>query len=207
MAASTQDATDLDSRGGARASYPPPYPDPTALTTEALRRDVQNLKDLLHAEMAGQRQLSQQRFEAIAEQFALVERVRVEQKRDSEVSIAAALTSAKEVVVAQTAASQLSIGKSETAFLKSLDQLSATFTTAIDSLRREILDNKDRVGEVDRRLSSRLDTGEGRDTGAESSRSVTRQQGQLTAQWAAVFVAVVLGAGAILAAILEAAHH
>jgi flagellar capping protein FliD len=81
------------------------------------------------------------------------------------VSIAAALTSQKEAVAEQTAASQLSIGKSETATLKSLDQLGATFATAIDSLRREITDNKDRIAEVDRRLSSRLDTGEGHSSG------------------------------------------
>jgi serine/threonine protein kinase HipA of HipAB toxin-antitoxin module len=107
--------------GGSR-----PIPDPTVLTTQALRREIEGLKELLIEKIKGEHDLMVEKFEA-------VERLRVEQKRDTQSAVDAALSAAKEAVA-----------KSETAVGKQLEQQQATSNTAIGDLRRAHEELRDR---------------------------------------------------------------
>ena len=84
----------------------------------------------------------------VALQFDLVERQRVEQKKDTKDAVDAALTAQKEAVREQTAASDRAIAKSEAATTKLLEQLSQTFATSADAQRRVTDELKERIGEV-----------------------------------------------------------
>jgi hypothetical protein len=125
-----------------------PIPDPTTLTTEAVNaarqhtdREIRHLREL------------------VDNQFALIERQRVEQKQDTKAAVDAALAAAKEAVKEQTAASQLSTNKSETSFTEQLKQQNVTFSTANAGLMREIGDVKERVGKVENLRQGGQDTG------------------------------------------------
>jgi hypothetical protein len=88
--------------------------------------------------------------ETVKLQFELVERQRVEQKKDTKDAVDAALTAQKEAVKEQTTASERAIAKSETSTTKQLEQQQETVSTAIDALRRSIDEVKERIVEVDR---------------------------------------------------------
>lgn len=107
-----------------------PIPDPTVLTTQALYREVGALKELLESRVQGLDRLFEEKFEAL-------ERSRVEQKKDTQTAIDAALLAQKEAVA-----------KSETATGKQLEQQQTASITAIGDLRRSIDDLKERIGEV-----------------------------------------------------------
>jgi hypothetical protein len=123
-----------------------PVPDPTILTTAALRREIEGLKELLEQRIEGIR-------DAFEQKFQLVERQRVEQKTDTKDALDAALQAAKDAVSLQTEASDKAIAKSENATNKALDQLATTFTTAVDALRREIGEVKERTSGIDLKVS------------------------------------------------------
>jgi len=169
-----------------------PVPDPTALTSAALYREVSSLRELIEQRIDGVmaldrerdlrveamftagsnrrkalqvefgtqlkalRELEEEKFRRVEQQFELVERQRVEQKKDTKDAVDAALTAQKEAVKEQTTASATAIGKSESATNKALEQLGANFNTAVDSLRRTIDEVKERVSEVDRNLRDAL---------------------------------------------------
>ncbi len=122
-----------------------PIPDPTVLTTAQIQREVKTLQTLLKAEHAAIINVTDEKFKAVSQEFAAIERQRVEQKKDTKDAVDAALSAAKEAVKEQTLASSQSIGKSEAATAAALAQLSTTFTTAFDGLRRSIDDLKERV--------------------------------------------------------------
>lgn len=125
-----------------------PVPDPTSLTTEALHREVSQLRELLETFVQGENKVTGERFASITTQLNLIERQRVEQKMDTKQAVDAALAAAKEAVKEQTTASERAIAKSETATTKSIDQLGDKFDTAVDGLRREIGDLKERISKV-----------------------------------------------------------
>jgi len=130
-----------------------PVPDPTVLTTEALTREVSALKALLELRIeseSGARESADTFVQAgIERELQLIERQRVEQKKDTKDAVDAALAAAKEAVKEQTMASGLSIAKSENATNEQLKQLGTTFTTAISGVDRTINDWKDRVNKVE----------------------------------------------------------
>jgi len=139
-----------------------PVPDPTYLTTAQLLREVEAAKELLSSGHEATQQLLElsiedlkevldEKFEKVEQQFELVERQRVEQKKDTKDAVDAALTAQKEAVREQTAASERAIAKSEAATSKQLDQLSVTFTTEASSLRREMGEQKERLTTIEQR--------------------------------------------------------
>ena len=158
----------------ARYPLPPwvPTPDPTVLTTQALFREIGTLREYLEQMVAAERSSRASAAAEAAEQtraldrllserilgldtkveqkFDLVERQRVEQKKDTKDAVDAALTAQKEAVREQTIASERAIAKSETATNKTLEQQQQAATTAVESLRRSIDENKERIVEVDR---------------------------------------------------------
>lgn len=140
-----------------------PVPDPTFLTTQNLRREVQGLQELIALRIEGLSSIMEEKFRAVDQQLALVERGRVEQKEDTKAAVDAAFTAQKEAVKEQTTAFATATGKSETAIFKAVDQLSEMFASSVEALRRaidevkerftrELSEMKDRVSEVDRNL-------------------------------------------------------
>lgn len=136
-------------REAGQAPNPPPTIDPTTLTTQALTREIAGVRELIENKISSLDAVTNKEFEKVETQFQLIERQRVEQKSDTEKAVQAALSAAKEAVKEQTTASEKSISKSETATNELLKQLSSTFTTAIDSLRREIGEVKDRITAIE----------------------------------------------------------
>lgn len=136
----------------------PPVPDPTELTTEQMLREVKNAVDLVHSEMQGLKSTIAEQFNSVGTQFALIERQRVEQKKDTKDAVDAALAAAKEAVKEQTTASDRSITKSETAMSEQLKQLNATFTAAIGGATDKISD-----------LQRRIDRGDGQSAGVSTA--------------------------------------
>jgi hypothetical protein len=130
-------------------SGPLPTPDPTPLTTEQLLREIDRLEKLMESAVGGLRDVVNEQFESVDKQFQLVERQRVEQKRDTEVGVAAALSAAKEAVKEQTTASGLSITKSETATNEQMKQINVTFTTAINAVTAAVNDLKEQVVRIE----------------------------------------------------------
>lgn len=144
-----------------------PIPDPTVLTTEALNREISLVReyiersltsmrtsfeagrdamhDLLDAKIDSSVALEDEKFRKVSREFELLERQREEQKGDTQKAVDAALTAQKEAVKEQTIASERAAGNQWSAMMKQMDQISATFNAAIDSIRRAIDDNKDRI--------------------------------------------------------------
>jgi chromosome segregation ATPase len=155
-----------------------PIPDPTALTTAALYREVDQLKTLIEQRIAALKESVDSADDAIRNeiqtaieartvldeevqkrtdlQFRLVEQQRVEQKKDTKDAVDAALTAQKEAVKEQTTASERAIAKSETATNKQLEELGKRFETAFDTLRRLTDDVKERISDVDRNLRTAI---------------------------------------------------
>ncbi len=126
-----------------------PLVDPTVLTTEQLLREIARLERLMETQISGLRDLIGEKFISVETQFALIERQRVEQKKDTKDAVDAALAAAKEAVKEQTTASDRSITKSETATSEQLKQLLATFTTATSGITDNISDVKERISRIE----------------------------------------------------------
>lgn len=141
--------------------------DPTALTTAQLFREIELIsaqlddakstaahellmtKELLENEQRARNHISTEKFKSIETQLSMIEKQRVEQKSDTKAAVDAALIAQKEAVQEQTIASGLSIAKSEAATAKQLEQLSTTFTTAIQGVTVPLNDLKERVGTME----------------------------------------------------------
>jgi ABC-type Fe2+-enterobactin transport system substrate-binding protein len=127
-------------------------PDPTLLTTQALLREIDGLKELLQSQLEALGAKWHEKFEAILKQLDMVEAQRIEQKQDTKTAVDAALQAQKEAVREQTTASERAIAKSETATTKQLEQLGTTLKTVEDGLRRDINGVKDRVTTIESKL-------------------------------------------------------
>ena len=171
-----------------RSSAPPPWPDPSFQTTEALRRDLTALRDELHAEMEGDRKLLASQFKHVDGRFSVIESQRIEQKKDTKDAVDAALTAQKEAN-----------GKSELSTKEQLKALADTFGTSIQGIGKQIDDVKDRVVET----NSRLDQGQGQITGATEYRTDSRASSMALGQMAAWILAAAMSATAILIAVLK----
>lgn len=126
-----------------------PVPDPTILSTEALQREIKQLRELLESQIRAQKDICDEKFLSVGDKLALGERQRVEQKSDTEKAIQAALTAQKEAVAAQAASFAESVAKSETATARQLEQMQTTFKTEISNIATNQSDLKDRVGKIE----------------------------------------------------------
>src|SRR5579864_2663081 len=144
-----------------------PVPDPTVLTTAASARLEEMMRTLISTEIMHQTTLFDEKLDGvrmqlaermtgstkqfgeklakIEAQFEMLSARTAEQKKDTKDALDAALAAQKEAVAAQTASSEKSITKSETATterIKGVETLLATSTKATDD---KITDLKDRV--------------------------------------------------------------
>lgn len=122
-----------------------PVPDPTKLTTEAVNAATGILKELFDSKLDGLLDLIEEKFASVEDKLALGEKLRVEQKADTEKAIQAALLAQKEAVAAQAASFAESVDKSEKATAKQLDQMASTSKVEIQSVANSLGELKDRV--------------------------------------------------------------
>lgn len=154
-----------------------PDPDPTILTTQALMREIEAVKELLKDQDVNHKQMlkdkvdarhteqlalmdllqskidslnavTNEKFESTDREFALVERQRIELKNDTKGAVDAALIAQKEAVKEQTIASDKSIAKTETNTDKRLEEQAKTTASDIGALRTVVSDLKDQVIEL-----------------------------------------------------------
>ncbi len=126
-----------------------PPSDPSELTTAQILREASILRELLEANATGANSLVEQKFAAVDRQFELVERMRVEQKKDTKDAVDAALTAQKEAVKEQTTAFGLATAKSEMAMTEQLKGLTTNYNARIDGLTNAHNDTKDRVSRIE----------------------------------------------------------
>lgn len=126
-----------------------PDPDPTDLTTQALRREIELLREEIKLRWALGDKLLDEKMAHVSEKFEMLERYRQEAKDDSRKEVEAALTAQKESVREQTLASDRAINKSEDAINKQLGDLKTSFHQEITNLRRDLDETKKRITSVE----------------------------------------------------------
>jgi hypothetical protein len=143
-------------------------------------RQVLALRELVTSQMEGMRGVAAEKFLAIDTRF--VERdVRTEQSaQESRMSQDAALAAAKEAVSEQNKANAQAIAKSELATQKQIDAMNQLMINSNRSL-------EDKIAE----LKTRLDRGEGRDTGSTQIRTEKRLDTGSALQAIAVLATIV----------------
>ena len=126
-----------------------PVPDPTVLTTEALAREINSVRERLASEVAHVKENSAIKFMAIEQSFADVANRTAEQKTDTKDALDAALAAQKEAVSLQTEASDKAIAKSEAATSKQIDSLTVLQNKAGEDTADKINDLKARLDKLE----------------------------------------------------------
>jgi hypothetical protein len=126
-----------------------PVPDPTTLTTQALYREIAQLREFISAGIDGDNKQTVERFAKVDQQFELIERTRVELRIADQTALAAALAAQKESAREQAVAFERATAKAEAATTKQLEQLTINFTTATAGQTAIINDMKDRIGRIE----------------------------------------------------------
>jgi hypothetical protein len=127
-----------------------PIPDPTILTTEQLRRELFNLRELVESRLQSQSDITLERFARIDTVFIETEKRSQALRVADSLALAAALQAAKEAVSEQNRSNGLAISKSEASFIEALKQQQTLFQTEIKSANDKVA-----------LITSRLDKGEG----------------------------------------------
>lgn len=109
-----------------------------------VEKSVGGLQSLMENKIFYENKLSTLQFGFIEKQFAWLEVLRVEQKRDTATAVDAALKAAKEAVAEQNTSNVLAINKSEAATSKSIDELARLVNTGMGNLNDKISEVKDR---------------------------------------------------------------
>ena len=183
-----------------------PDPDPTLLTTENLRREIANLKELIETRFAANddsrdalhdlilakievlESVTAQRFASIETQFSERDKRTEQLSLADKTAIAAALQAQKEAAGAQNESNAASVTKQEAAFTKLLDQNQTLFHTAMSALTTQLNDVK-----------SRLDKGEGKSSGIGSIGAV--------AVGVAFIISTLVSVAALILALTHATPH
>ena len=115
-----------------------PIPDPTALTTEQLRRELLNLRELLESQLKNQTDVAEGQFARIDTLFVEGEKRSQALRVADSLALAAALQAAKEAVGEQNRSNGLAISKSEASFIEALKQQQTLFQTEIKAANDKI---------------------------------------------------------------------
>lgn len=154
-----------------------PAPDPSTLTTEALRREITMLHELLLTSLTAHQEITLERFRGIEVQFNERDKRTDQTARDSKVAVDAAFSAAKEAVAEQNKSSALAIAKSEAGTTKQIDQMQALIGAVSKALEDKINDVKERVAR-----------GDGRDVGSTSTLGYLMGVGSLVLAAASVIL-------------------
>ena len=183
-----------------------PVPDPTALTTQALQREIAALKESILADLAGTRDLVTRLTKQVDDVPARVDE-KVAHLRDlhdekfssvdkqfvqRDVAVAAALQAAEKAVGAQNTSNTLAISKSEATTAKQIDELGKLVATMSGTLDGKISDVKERVGAI-----------ENKGLGSQENRAVTTTTNTQTTS----IVSLLIGAAGVAIAILTIILH
>ena len=133
-----------------------PVPDPTVLTTEASKRLEDMLRNLIRTEIAHQNDLFGEKVNGINQAFSeklmrvearfdMLEKRTAEQKKDTKDALDAALAAQKEAVASQTASSEKSITKSETATIERIKAVETLLSASTRASDDKIDDLKSRI--------------------------------------------------------------
>lgn len=122
-----------------------PVPDPTLLTTEQLLREVTNLRTQMLAEDAHHSEVVGEKIEALWNELRSLSDRTAEQKKDTKDALDAALAAQKEAVASQTASSEKSITKSETATTERIKGVETLLQTSNKSADDKIDGLKERI--------------------------------------------------------------
>lgn len=136
-----------------------PVPDPTELTTEALRQAVSEMKELLGLSVLHESALRIKDIEALQRELALVDKQRIEGKAADTASLAAALSAAKEAVKENNLSFEKAIFKTETATNDQIKGIVTTFNTTIESVNNTISDVKDRINRLEQSVATHAAAG------------------------------------------------
>lgn len=149
-----------------------PIPDPTLLTTAALKLSIDNLKELtfsriesltllIETKIAAVNTLKEEKFKELRERLDMVERYRIEAKSDDAKALETAMTAQRELFLQKNVCNEEANAKSE-----------ASFTKQIEAIRKEGTIERDALsGRIDA-LKERID----RDRGKEDHEGQARQQ-------------------------------
>jgi hypothetical protein len=111
-----------------------PVPDPTVLTTEALIREINHLRELMETQIEGLGDACEAKFSYIERRFA-----------DRDLLVDAAFQSSREAVAAALAASKEAVAKSEDTFNKQIAEIRRTAEATSKGQEKEVAGVKDRV--------------------------------------------------------------
>jgi hypothetical protein len=131
-----------------------PVPDPTALTTEALKLSIANLKELMEAKLASNEKATASDFKELHVRLCLIEKQRLELKADSTKALEAALVAQERLFDQKNKCNEEAAAKAE-----------AAFTKQIESLRSEAQIAREGLSERINGVKERIDRGEGRGAG------------------------------------------
>jgi hypothetical protein len=158
-----------------------PVPDPTILTTEASKRLEEMLRNLIKTEiehmgnlfdekligtssqlaerMTGTTKTFSEKLSRIEAQFEMLSERTAEQKKDTKDALDAALAAQKEAVAAQTASSEKSITKSETATIERIKAVETLLSTSTKASDDKIDDLKVRIVAMEATKRGSAETG------------------------------------------------
>jgi hypothetical protein len=179
---------------------------------KSVDRLIDNLQQRLDERFNGQNELRLTERDALKEQFAALQAMLTERSLAQKEAVTAALTAADRAVQAALISAEKAVNKAEDAagerfkavneFRQTLTDQAATFLTRAeyDAAHKAVDDrinaNADRVAALELRLTSRLDRGEGSDSGAATTR--TEQRLNLSQVIAAVAVLVAIASVIVL---------
>jgi cation transport regulator ChaB len=202
-----------------------PVPDPTALTTQQLRREILSLRELLEVRIDGDlnllrralqsiddlpaaidlrvdhlKELHDEKFKSVQVQFAERDTRTEQNSRDSKVAVDAALQAAKEAVEKQDRSNGLAIAKSEAATVKLLDQLGDNLKTTASGFDSKINDLKDRLTLIEGRAV-------GQSAAAQTQQATVQTQQTSSGLLIALSVGVIGTLIAVGSLIVSIMHH
>lgn len=111
--------------------------DPTALTTDALQREIAQVRELLETKIGANDRVIAITYAAVERQLAFLESQRQEQKADTKQAVDAALAAAKEAVTITANNTKEQIAA-----------LSTSFATTMSALSDKLDDVKSSVGDL-----------------------------------------------------------
>jgi len=186
-----------------------PRPDPTALTTQQLLREVDRLQGLIDRlpgivrnEVDRLQELHAEKFSSIATQFAERDKRTEQLSIADKTAIAAALQAQKEAAGAQNDANAAAIAKSEAAFTKQIDQITTLIAASVKNSDDKVEDIKDSI----RATVTRIAAMEGAATGAGKAQDRTSVVINLVIAGAVGFVVFMSGVVGIVVYVVTKAH-